>query len=140
MLPYRDSRAMRIALGIFFILLLGYAYYEAQGLLFGPRINLYTPSPITVTEEFVTIQGQADRISALFMNGAQISVTKEGGFEESLLLTPGRNIIYLTAVDSSGRKQEKTLELVYVPENKPEIPAATTTSSGTTTNSIEITN
>ena len=131
---------MRIALGIFFILLLGYAYYEAQGLLFGPRINLYTPSPITVTEEFVTIQGQADRISALFMNGAQISVTKEGGFEESLLLTPGRNIIYLTAVDSSGRKQEKTLELVYVPENKPETPAATTTSSGTTTNSIEITN
>lgn len=137
MLPYRDSRAARIALGIFFVLILGYAYYEAQGLLFGPRINLHTPSPISVTEEFVTIQGQADRISALYMNGAQISVTKDGVFEESLLLTPGRNIIFFTALDASGRKREKVLELIYTPSETPTVVATTTapvaTSTATTT-------
>ena len=61
MLPYRDSRLTYIALGIFFLIVIGYAYYEARGLLFGPSITV--SSNITeVREPFIVIRGRADRI------------------------------------------------------------------------------
>ena len=61
MLPYRDSRFIRIILILFFLLALGYAAYEAQGLLYGPVI--YVPNDvITVREAFTAIQGRAEQV------------------------------------------------------------------------------
>lgn len=114
MLPYRDSRLTRFALAIFFLLLVGYAYYEAQGILFGPSIRI--ASGVTqVTEPFITISGQADRISSLSMNGKPIAVTEDGAFSEPYLLAPGYNRITLDAHDKYGRSRSKVIEIVYTP-------------------------
>ncbi|MDO8514630.1 MAG: hypothetical protein Q7S50_03745 [bacterium] len=114
MLPYRDSRLTYIALGIFFLIVLGYAYFEARGLLYGPSITI--PSEVTeVHDPLVTIKGKADRISALSMNGKTISVTEDGVFEEQYLLAVGYNRIVLEAQDKYGRHRSKVIEVVYTP-------------------------
>lgn len=116
MLPYRDSRLTYIALGVFFLIVLGYAYYEARGLLFGPSITV--SSKITeVHEPFVTIKGQADRISSLSMNGKSIPVTENGAFEEPYILSPGYNRIVLDASDKYGRTRRQAIEIVYTPSS-----------------------
>ncbi len=116
MLPYRDSRLTYIALGIFFLIVLGYAYYEARGLLFGPSITV--SSEMTESREsFVTIQGHADRISSLSMNGKSIPVTENGAFEEPYLLSPGYNRIILDATDKYGRTRRQAIEIVYTPSS-----------------------
>ena len=136
MLPYRDSRLMRIFLAIFFLALIGYAYYEARGYLNGPRITL--PQEIMRTEEqFMLLKGTTERIATLRMNGAPITVTQQGSFEEPFLLAPGLNRIVFDAEDKYGRQSQQILQVFYVaPEGLSQKPAtsspATTTSSAAT--------
>lgn len=114
MLPYRDSRLTQIALGVFFLIVLGYAYFEARGLLFGPSIAL-TSSVTEVHDPLITIKGRADRISSLSMNGKTIPVTVDGTFDEPYLLAPGYNRIVLDARDKYGRNRQQVIEVVYTP-------------------------
>lgn len=114
MLPYRDSRLTYIALGAFFLIILGYAYYEAQGILFGPSISVIS-TRTEVRDPFILIKGQADRIASISMNGKDIAVTETGAFEEPYLLAPGYNRVVLEAKDRYGRKSSKTIEIIYTP-------------------------
>lgn len=128
MLPYRDSRITIIALVVFFVLVAVYAYFEARGLLFGPRINV--PSTALETHErFILIKGSAERISSLSMNGEQIEVTEDGAFSEPYLLSPGLNRVALDAEDKYGRTRHEVLQIVYTPD---ESSAETVNTSPTT--------
>jgi len=129
MLPYRDSRITQLALALFFVLLIGYGYFEARGLLFGPSITV-TSQVTEVHQPFILIKGHADRISSLSMNGKAIQVTESGDFSEPYLLAPGDNRIVLDASDKYGRSRTETIEIVYTPETSP---GPTTTVAATTT-------
>ncbi len=114
MLPYRDSKITKIALVVFFLLVLGYAYFEAQGFLFGPAITV-TSKVTEVHDPFITIQGRADRIASLSMNGKPVSVTEGGSFSAPYLLAEGDNRIVLDASDKYGRGRRQVIEIVYTP-------------------------
>lgn len=129
MLPYRDSRITRAVLIIFFLFILGYAYFEARGILFGPHITV-TSDIQSVTEPYVEIQGRADRISSLTMNGNPVAVTESGEFKEPFLLSPGVNRIILQAADTYGSTAEQVVTIVY---NPPETPVTPEPAPATTT-------
>jgi hypothetical protein len=140
MLPYRDSRITKIALIVFFLLIVGYAYYEARGVLYGPRITV----PLGVIEssdQFVAIQGKAERIAELSMNGRPISVTEDGVFNEPYLLAPGLNRIMLDATDRYGRSSQEMVQIIYTPTSTSSVqagpndpnPTATSTQKATST-------
>ncbi|HEY4514237.1 MAG TPA: hypothetical protein VJH69_02835 [Candidatus Paceibacterota bacterium] len=118
MLPYRDSRIVRIILIAFFVLIIIYAYYEAQGLLYGPIIDVPAEVPV-VSEPFIYVEGTAGRISQLTMNGKPISVTETGEFREPYLLAVGNNRIILKASDKYGRSREKTIDILFMPASTP---------------------
>ncbi len=126
MLPYRDSRLTQIALAVFFVVVVVYAYYESRGLLFGPKIHLPSEAQ-EVHEPFIRIKGKADRISSLSLNGKQIAVTEQGEFDEPYLLSPGLNRIILDATDKYGRSRQSVMQVLYTPTDEPATPAATTT-------------
>ena len=109
----RDSRLVRTALTLFFLLVIGYGVYEARGILYGPRIHVEAPA--LVTDPFFHVQGRAERIVELRLNGAIISVTESGEFDEPLLLAEGSNRIALEARDARGRLTSETLDIVYRP-------------------------
>lgn len=116
MLPYRDSRITKAVLIVFFVLVVGYAYFEAQGILFGPAITV--DSNVTeVHDPFITVKGKADRIASLSMNGKQITVTEDGSFSQPYLLAQGDNRIVLDASDKYGRSRRQVIEVVYTPSS-----------------------
>ena len=117
MRSYRDSRLVKIFLVVFFLIVIGYAYYEARGMLFGPKISINT-TELTVSDPFVTIKGHADRIASLLMNGRPISVTEDGVFEEPFVLSPGINHVIFEAKDKYGRMSERIVELVLTDAGK----------------------
>lgn len=134
MLPYRDSRLTRIFLALFFLTLIGYAYYEARGYLHGPSITV--PQEILRTEEqFILLKGTTERIASLRMNGAPITVTQEGSFEEPFLLAPGLNRIVFDAEDKYGRTSQQVLQVFYVAQSVLPQKAATSTPSSATSSS-----
>lgn len=132
MLPY-SSRLSRIALLLFFLLVIGYGFYEAQAILWGPRIEIAS-APTRATDRYVRIQGSATHIASLSMNGAEIAVTESGEFDEPFLLSNGENRILLEAVDRYGNTTEKTVVIYYVPEvdSGPPATAGNTDAAATT--------
>lgn len=125
MLPYHDSRLTRIILIVFFLTLGAYAVYEIQGLLSGPVIEI-DGRVMEVSEQFITIEGKAERIASLSMNGKTIPVTEDGSFSEGYVLAEGYNRIVLEARDRYGNTTEREIEIVYSPSMSP-LQAATTT-------------
>lgn len=114
MLPYRDSKLTKIVLILFFVLMFGYGYFEARGFLLGPSIHIDT-AVTTVSEPFIRIKGQAQRISSLSMNGRSIPVTEDGSFDQPYLLSNGLNRIVFDAKDTYGRANRAVVQIVYQP-------------------------
>ena len=127
MLPYRESRITKLILVAFFLLVAAYAYFEGRALLWGPRIAIEN-RVMTVYEPYIAIEGRAERISSLSMNGKSISVTEDGNFSEPYVLSPGYNRIMLEARDRFGKTTERSLEIVYI-ERETASDAASSTDS-----------
>ena len=126
MLPYRDSRITRIALVVFFVLVAGYAFYEGHGLLFGPTIDIEN-RVMETSSSFITLEGTAQRVAILSLNGTEIPVTEAGAFSEGYVLAPGYNRIVLSARDRWGKTTERSIEIIYTPSKN--IEHASTTSA-----------
>src|SRR4051812_40596901 len=127
MFPHRDSKLTKIGLTIFFIIIVLYGIYEAQGLLFGPKIHVSTEKTV-VHDPYVKIEGQAQRISSLSMNGKAIPVTENGQFSEPFLLAKGDNRVALQAKDTYGRTTSSYVDIMYVPDDFQVAKNSTTTS------------
>lgn len=136
MLPYRDTRLTRIALGLFFVAVIGYGYYELRGILWGPNITV--PDTLTtVHEQLFTINGTAIHLASLSMNGNEIPVTEDGAFSHQYLLAPGYNRIVLDAKDKYGTRTQRVVEIMYEPLADDEPPADTATTTPTTDDSFD---
>lgn len=132
---FREHRLAKIGLLIFFLLLIGYAYYEARAVLYGPQIQVPSET-IVVSEPYTEIRGQASYISELRLNGGTVHVTEDGKFAEELLLAPGENRLVFDAKDKFGRETQEVVIVFYKPTNDPSpppVPAATSTEDATTT-------
>lgn len=111
---YHDSKLSIAALGLFFVLVLGYAGFEARGVIVGPKVTI-TSQSATVHDPLVSIVGHADRISSLTMNNTVVSVTQEGGFDQQYLLSPGENTITFEGKDAYGRITDQQISYTYQP-------------------------
>jgi len=107
----------RFLVGVVLLLFIaGYAYYQSRDFVLGPRITFtYPEAGATVTESLTTIEGVANNVSYITMNGGEIFVDEYGQFSETLLLAEGYNIIEVVIRDRFDRTQTETLELVYDP-------------------------
>lgn len=108
------------------IFICGYSYFRLDNLLRGPKLTVETPgNGADISEPLVTISGHAKRISKITLNGYPIFTNETGYFKESLLLSPGYNILVLAAEDRFKREVSETLYLTHHPA--PTAPVASTT-------------
>lgn len=96
-----------------------YFFYQARDLIQGPSIAIETPqNGASLATPLLEIKGVASNISSITLNDTPIFVDEEGVFKEKILLSPGYNIIKLSALDKFGRKTEKLLQLIFTPEHE----------------------
>ncbi len=102
-----------VLLSLLGLVIVGYSLFQAQKLLWGPIIEIYTPeNGATYSQTLIEIEGRARNISYLNLNDKPIFTDKDGYFKEKLLLSPGYNIIKLDAKDKFKTYREKRLELI----------------------------
>jgi hypothetical protein len=131
MLPYRDSALTKIALALFFLIILGYAYFEARGILYGPAI--YVGQSIEqVSTPYIELTGTTTHIATLSVNGAGVPVTEQGAFDIPYALSPGYNRIVLDATDKYGHSTQKVIQVVYTPATSTPVLTATSTAATST--------
>jgi hypothetical protein len=131
MLPYRDSALTKIVLALFFLIILGYAYFEARGILYGPAI--YVGQTIEqVSTPYIELTGTTTHIATLAVNGQAVPVTEQGVFDIPYALSPGYNRIVLDATDKYGHSTQKVVQIVYTPATSTPIVTATSTAATST--------
>ena len=110
--------ALVVILGISIVV---YAFYQARNLIQGPTIAVnYPENGSLIASPLVVIEGVASNISSIQLNDSTIFVDEEGFFKEKLVLSPGYNIIKLSASDRFGREKEKILQLILKPTSNNE--------------------
>ena len=101
-------------IGIFVVVIFGYALFQARNIISGPVIKIQTPeNGASLEHSLINIEGVAKNISHISMNDRQIFTDERGAFSEKLLLSYGYNIITIKARDRFGRETKETLKLIY---------------------------
>jgi|GEM_PF-7073543 len=73
--------------------------------------------PSSTSGSSVTISGTATGASKVFVNGKQVMLGTDGAFTSTISVSPGSNLVVITAVDAVGNSVEKTYTVNYMPEN-----------------------
>ncbi len=105
---------LRISLiSLLVLVIVGYSLFQAQKLISGPIIDIYSPqNGTTFSQTLIEISGRAQNVSYLNLDDRPIYTDKDGYFKEKLLLSPGYNIIKIDARDKFKKYTEKRLELI----------------------------
>lgn len=94
------------------VALLAYLVYQARFLILGPQITLTETGGSPTSAQTVVLEGKADNITHMTINGRSIFTDQTGAFQETLVLNQGYNLITIVARDRYGRKREVTHEYV----------------------------
>jgi hypothetical protein len=114
------KKIMKIALlSVFFLFIAVFIFINSMDLMFGVKIKnvkingLPAQTGAKVTDNVLEITGVAKNAVNLTLNDREISVDKNGGFSESIILSLGYNIITIKAKDKFGNVDEKDYKLIY---------------------------
>jgi uncharacterized protein YfaP (DUF2135 family) len=96
------------------LLVVGYSILKVKDITLGPEISLNSPTDgESLKTDLVMVEGKAERISQIFINGRKIFTDEEGNFNEPYLLASGYNLLEIMAQDKFGRKIEKKVQLTF---------------------------
>lgn len=103
-------------IAIFFLLIVGYAFFRSHDLIFGVKIKeVNIVDGTKVTDSVIEVIGNAKNATKLTLNGREISIDEKGNFNETIALLAGYNIINIQAQDKFGYTDEKNYKLIYQP-------------------------
>lgn len=109
------KKILKVSLfSLFFVFIIVYAFFTSRDLIFGVKVtNVNIVDGSKVTESALEIKGNARNAINLTLNGREISIDKEGNFNETIILLPGYNVISIKAKDKFGNVDEKNYKLMY---------------------------
>jgi len=104
-----------IAVSLCVLFVVGYTLFQARFLIGGPKVSFVNEASVAQTQRVVTLEGSAENIVKIALNGRQIYTDKSGYFKEALVLENGYTVATLEAHDRYGRMRTYTKQFVYTP-------------------------
>lgn len=99
-----------IVVGTFII---GLVLHNTHDVLFGARLSIQELRDGAVhTEAYVPISGKTRSPKRLTINDRPITITKDGYFNEAIILSEGYNRVRIELVDRFGKTKERVYHLV----------------------------
>ncbi len=107
-------KILRVGLGIIIALaIIVYAIWRSQEFIRGPELVISEPSNgQPIPDQVVLIRGQAMRANSLSINGNDISIDKNGFWQDKILVFTGVNKISVEASDRFGKKTAQILTIL----------------------------
>ncbi len=110
------SHLLKYVFVILFILILGYAYFEARNVLYGPEIKLDFNNTLTVHDQKINIAGTVRNVAKLTIEGKEAMIDENNMFSRTILLTKGLNHLTLEAQDKFGKTKKQEINVIYTPK------------------------
>jgi len=102
---------------IILLSIFSYIIFETKEFLMGSSIIISSPiNGSSVSNDVLTLVGQAKNTSKLLINGRLVLADSRGNFTEKVILHKGYNSFIFEAKDKFNGDKEKTLEIVFYPE------------------------
>jgi hypothetical protein len=113
----------------------GYVGSQVRSVLAPPLLELSEPSgDVTIQGNSLVVSGRAEIGADVTINEQVVMTDKNGQFNESLILSPGLNVIEIVAVNKFERESRLTrrisAELPQVPVSEPQLPISVTVEVG----------
>lgn len=105
-----------LVLALFLGGIVWYTSFQSRNLISGPHISFISELDTVQAENTIEIEGKADNITSLTLNGNPIYTDEEGIFRKSLVLENGYTIMTLRAKDRFGRTISLSKSFVYAPQ------------------------
>lgn len=106
--------ATAILVFVFFILLLGYIFFQFRNVFFNPYLQVYSPKEMEILKSsHISVSGKADPNSTVFVNSDPVSIDKSGAFSKQIDIFEGKTNIKIKAVNRFGKETiiEREVEL-----------------------------
>ena len=98
---------LRLTLGfgaIFFIAFLAWGGFRFTNFVGSPKLNIHEPARDSmISVPIIRISGEVEKESSLTVNGRDITIDKNGNFNQLLELAAGLNALEFTAQDRFGK-------------------------------------
>ncbi len=99
------------------LLIAGYVVWNARIYIAGPSIEIFNRvDNIEVVDNPLNIKGVAKNTSYIDINGRNITIDKNGYFDEQILLDEGFNQIIMNGRDRFGQETRKEIRVYYKKE------------------------
>ena len=97
---------------IFLLFVVGYSLFEARFLIIGPEVRITShPDGAHTDERVIILEGTAENIAHISLNGRQIFTDTEGQWSEKLALSEGLSIMTVEAEDRFGRETQESISI-----------------------------
>jgi len=121
--PLFTPRLLKIvAIVVIVVIAVSYLTWQFSNFSRNPELTINEPAnDITIEQDRVVFQGQAERESELTINGQSVFINEDGTFTEEIALQEGINTIAVVVRDRQGRESSLTRQiLVEMPPPPPE--------------------
>lgn len=103
----------RLIFLVFILAVAGYFFYEARGVLFNPKLEIFEPKDGAVLKSTeIHMAGRTDPNLSVWVAGKTFQSDEKGVFEGDIALVPGYNQIGISVRDRFGGETRKVLRLV----------------------------
>jgi len=101
-----------IFLGIV-ILAAGYFFYEARGVIFAPKLEIFEPKDgAVINSSRLHVAGRTEPMLKVWIGGREAQADERGIFEDDIPVWPGYNQIGISVRDKFGNETRKVLRVV----------------------------
>ena len=86
----------------------GYFFYEARGVLFAPRLEIFEPPDwVSVSSSRLKIAGRTDPHLKVWIAGREVQSDGHGIFEDDIPVWPGYNQVGILVKNKFGKESSK---------------------------------
>lgn len=117
------QKTYKLFFGILSLLIFTYGFVKLLPLIKGPEITVEGLRNGENHGPVAFISGKTSGAKELRINNNEILLDEKGNFSDTLLLSAGYNIIYLSAKDSLGREKIEKFEITATDFNFPDNPS-----------------
>ncbi|MBP6856269.1 MAG: hypothetical protein KBC42_02000 [Candidatus Pacebacteria bacterium] len=114
-IAYNFKKILLTTIGIGLFVVIGiYTVMKMKDVIWGVQVTVRgVIDGETVTEPKITLEGNARNIEVLTINDRVVGVSEDGEFRDSLILSPGYNIVSIKGDDKFGKHISQQYRVVY---------------------------
>ncbi len=114
-IAYNFKKILLTTIGIGLFVVIGiYTVMKMKDVIWGVQVTVRgVIDGETVTEPKITLEGNARNIEVLTINDRVVGVSEDGEFRDSLILSPGYNVVSIKGDDKFGKHISQQYRVVY---------------------------